>query len=169
MNKKSTREILLIINDAFQFLAGILFFLAAVVIIIRYGVVSSLYPLGVLSLAITLFDCIPLILLGILLFLPGWFGILRYKAKNEKAKQRFLILNIIGSFIGTILSFAGSFGLEHLIDMLSNVKRYSLTIFDIIILLIPVIMLILNILLLVFTIYIEIPTVTDQNDEWKDY
>ena len=169
MNKKSTREILLIINDAFQFLAGILFFLAAVVIIIQYGVVSSLYPLGVLSLAITLFDCIPLILLGILLFLPGWFGILRYKAKNEKAKQRFLILNIIGAFIGTILSFAGSFGLEHLIDMLSNVKRYSLTIFDIIILLIPVIMLILNILLLVFTIYIEIPTVTEQNDEWKDY
>jgi hypothetical protein len=168
LNKKSTREILLIINDAFQFLAGILFFLAAVVIIIQYGVVSILYPLGVISLAIILFECIPLFLLGILLFLPGWFGILRYKAKNEK-KQRFLILNIIGSFIGTILSFAGSFGLEHLIDMLSNVKRYSLTIFDIIILLIPVIMLILNILLLVFTIYIEIPTITDQNDEWKDY
>ena len=173
MNKKSIREILLIINDAFQFLVGVLILIAAIVVTI-YFILTSLGS-GI-SLAFNLIISpfyivlvlLPLILLGIISFIPVLFGIKRHKAEKEKLKHRFLILNIVGLFICTILTFAGSFGAEYLISDVFG-GRYSLSFFEIIILLTPIIMLILNILLLLSTIYIEIPTVTDQNDDWKDY
>ena len=171
MNKKSIREIIWIINDVFHFLVGTLSILAIVGMIIKIILMAfgGYAALGLIALPfVIVFVLIPLIALGLISFIPVLFGILRFKAKEEKAKQKFLTLNIVSSFICSILLFVGSFGSEYVIDWFISSKSVLPTI-EIIVLLISIIMLILNFLLLVFTIYIEIPTITDQNDEWKDY
>ena len=168
MNKKSIREIIWIINDVFHFLVGTLSILAVVGNLIL-KTIGGYAVLGLIALPfVIVFVLIPLIALGLISFIPVLFGILRFKAKEEKAKQKFLTLNIVSSFICSILWFVGSFGSEYVIDWFISSKSVLPTI-EIIVLLISIIMLILNFLLLVFTIYIEIPTITDQNDEWKDY
>ena len=176
MNKKSIRETILLINNAFQFLLGILIIHATVGVIILSILESFAGGLTGIGLAFilpilplfTLFVFIPSIALGFISFIPGLFGILRSKAKKEKEKQRFLVLNIVGLFICSILSFAGSFGVGYLIEEFFSPNSVLSTI-DVIVRLIPIIMLILNVLLLVFTIYVDIPTVSEQNDKWKDY
>ena len=171
MNKKSIREIIWIINDVYHFLVGTLIILAIVGMIIKIILMAfgGLAALGMIALPFFIvFFLIPLIAFGLLSFIPVLFGILRFKSKEEKAKQKFLILNIVSSFICSILFLVGSFRSEYVIDWFISSHSVLPTI-EIIVLLISIIMLILNFLLLVSTIYIEIPTITDQNDEWKDY
>ncbi len=184
MNKKQIRDIILIVNDGFQLLVSILLVLAGIggilwviwesCTLIGAGGWAAvgfaiILPLLIAFVAVVL---IPSILLGFASTTPVILGIVRLKAKKESVKQKLLIFNIIGLLISSVLTFAGSFGVEYVIrHYISSdpVKLNSaLNAANGFIRTVPIIMLIFNALLLIFTVYAEIPTLTEDNEEWKD-